>query len=139
MSYTFLIQNGDIAYSVGGQPAATPSDKQKISQDVGEAAVVPTNDIGFGFGLGELVGRVTDTENVPALIEAAISGGINRLIALQQNNQSLSRSDGELVAYLANAQANFAAPGDHENFVFNFSVVSVSGANIAKKGSLSSP
>lgn len=136
MSHTFKIKSGDVFYDVTGQPTFTSTGNEKVSQDLGEAAVSPINDIGFGFGLVDLVGTVQDPFAVPSLIESLIDDGITRLESLQQNNLRLARTDDELINSIIAVQAGFNTPGNKTDYAFSFAVNTVAGDNIAKKGSL---
>jgi hypothetical protein len=136
MSRTFKITSGDVDYDVRGQPAFTLSSKEKIAQDISECTLVPTDDIGFGMGIVELVGGVQDPSNVPNLIQSRIVNGIQRLKDLQSRNQRLIRDDGELVAALVSVSAGPNSPGSRTDFRFSFAVNTVSGDKIARRGIL---
>lgn len=138
MSHTFLLTNGDISYDVSGQPAMTLNGTQKLSQDLGEAAQSPINDVGFGFGIADLVGQVEDPDAVPSLLDQLISDGLDRLTALQQQNQSLIRDDFESIGSIASVQAGAAAPGNKTDWNFSFAVNSVNQTKVQKKGGVSS-
>lgn len=129
MSHTFLITNGDITYVNTGNPAFTQNGSQKLSQDLDECTIVPINDIGFGMGLDDLVGQVDDPDEVPAILESAITQGISRLQALQQQNQRLIRDNFELISTVAAVQAAFASPTTLTDFSFSYAVLSVNGAS----------
>ncbi len=136
MSWTFQMKNGDITYGVGGQPSNVTG-KMKLSQDLGEAAQSPIDDIGFGFGIEKLVGQVQDPDLVPSLLDQRISDGIRRLISLQENNQSLSRDDAERIDSIASTQAGFKEPGSRTDFAFSFAVRSVDAVLVRKRGAVS--
>lgn len=134
MARTFKISVGDIFYDVKGQPAFTASDNDKISQDLAECTLVPTDDIGFGMGISDLVGSVQDPGAIPSLLENFISDGITRMISLQQSNQRLTRSDSELIGSIASIQAGPNAPNNFTDFAFSYAVNTIAGDRIAKKG-----
>jgi len=136
MSQTFKISGGDISYTVAGQPAMTQTGKEKLSQDLGEAAQSPTDDVGFGFGISNLVGRVEDPGTVPSLLNQKITDGLNRITALQQQNQSLIRGDDELIDSVPSIQTGYAAPNNYTDFAFSFAVRTVAQATIQKRGSV---
>lgn len=131
MSKTFKISNGDVSYVTSGQPLFTRDSKEKLGQDLNECTVVPTDDIGFGMGLSQLETAIEDPDTMPSIIENLIVSGVNRFIALQQQNQRLIRDDNELVASVASVQAAFVTSGNRTDFNFAYSVNSVAGASVA--------
>lgn len=133
MSQTFKLKNGDIEYGVGGQPTMVTG-KPKTSQDLGEAAQCPVDDVGFGFGIAELVGRVEDPDTVPALLDQKITSGIKRIQSLQENNQSLIRGDDEKIGSIASVQTAFKDSTTRTEFVFSFAVRTLAAEAIRKRG-----
>jgi hypothetical protein len=136
MTWTFIVKSGDIYYTNSGAPAQTQSSNQKVSQDVAEATISPINAIGFGFGISTLEGVAGDPQSMPSIIENLIIEGVNRFIALQQQNQRLARDNSELIAALVFAQAAYAAPNDYTDFAFSFALNSVAGQGLFKTGSV---
>jgi len=131
MSHTLLIVSGDVVYDVGGRPTMVEG-KAKVGQDLGEATVVPVDDIGFGFGILELVGRVEDPISVPGFLDSAISRGLKRFIALQQNQQ-LIRTNDELISTIRSVQAKLN-DSSKTDYSYSFSVNTVSQDTIKKSG-----
>lgn len=136
MSRTFKITNGDVDYDVRGQPAFTRTSKEKIGQDINECVLVPTDDVGFGMGIVDMVGQVQDPAYVPNLIQSRIVNGIQRLKDLQLRNQRLIRDDAELIAALVTVSAGPNSSANKTDFRFSFAVNTVDGDRISRKGVL---
>jgi len=136
MSTTFKIKDGDVFYRNTGQPAMTSTGKEKLSQDLGEATQSPIDDIGFGFGISTLVGRVEDPDTMPLLLDQKISDGLSRITTLQEQNQSLVRDDDERIDSIASIDTGFAAPNNYTDFAFSYAVRTVAQETIRKRGSV---
>jgi hypothetical protein len=136
LSRTFKITNGDIGYGVGGQPLMTRTGKDKLSQDLAEAAQSDVDDIGFGFGIPELVGRVEEPDTIPSLLDDKITSGITRLQTLQEQNQGLIRGDDERINSIASIQTGFNAADSRTDFAFSFAVRTEAAETIRKRGSV---
>lgn len=135
MSQTFQIQTGDVLYDTLGQPVYV-SGKVKVGQDLTEATLIPTNDIGFGFNLINLVGEISDPSIVASKLDTNITRGLDRFITLQQQNQRLVRSDDELLSSVQSVQAGAFAPGNYTDFKFSYSVNTVAGDSLTKVGEI---
>jgi hypothetical protein len=107
MAKTFLIVDGDVAYSTAGSPK-TIEGKPKTRQDLGEMLAIEVQPDGFGAGIGSIIDQQSfddgmDT-NLEFLIRERLSEAATRFIGLQRRSAS-NRIPAEIVARVVNIDA----------------------------------
>jgi hypothetical protein len=142
MSSTFLIQNGDVVKSASNSRPAMIANGQKLNQDLNEAANIRTQPNGFGFGLQDLIGQVSDTITLRSNVNRRIRDGIEAMKSLQGQYQSSQRPDNERLSRLTLVQVNPLTTGigsvASTAFSFQFAVTTAAGDQLVSTGVITS-
>jgi hypothetical protein len=136
VSKTLKIANGDMVLSAAsGQPVMV-SGGAKLKQDLGEMLAVDELPDGFGAGLRQVMGSLSDDDDrsVPLLAQRHLRKATERLVQLQRGGAV--RPDAERVASLTSLNV-VRADGSKTDYKFSAAFRTVAGDTLTRSGVLS--
>jgi hypothetical protein len=136
VSQTFLIQNNDVAYDVGGQ-ARLVSGKAKVRQDLAEMLSIEVQPDGQGAGIVSLAGSDEGLDdgvgsNLDFELRTRIEGGTRRLMASQRQSMA-NRTADEVLTRITNLEAA-QSTADPRVYLWRLDVQTLSGQGATLRG-----
>lgn len=111
-------------------------DRNKLSQDLGEASTVEVQPNGFGFGLDDLVASIVDPVTLRTDLSRKIRDGVDAMKRLQDQFQRSQRPDSERISRLSRVDVfallpDGATQSAKTSYGFRYEIVTAAGETTA--------